>query len=112
MELGSHRIDILDWFLDDRPPCVVVTGGTDYFDKKTHKSYDTVMVIYEYEAKRGTLRAFCQTAAAMAETLAMAYEALGNLPPDLSTHLSATKALPPEDNSASDPYVSSSFFYC
>jgi len=61
VDLGSHQIDIFNWFLDARPARVVASGGTDYYDKATHEWYDTVMAVYEYPTKTGTVRAFYQT---------------------------------------------------
>jgi len=61
VDLGSHQIDIFNWFLDAQPKSVMASGGTDYYDKKTHQWYDNVMAIYEYETKEGTVRAFYQT---------------------------------------------------
>jgi len=61
VDLGSHQIDIYNWFLDTPPKSVVATGGTDYYDKATHEWYDTVMALYTYETKKGTVRAFYET---------------------------------------------------
>jgi predicted dehydrogenase len=61
VDLGSHQIDIYNWFLGSEPKSVIASGGTDYYDKKTHEWYDTVMAVYEYETKRGIVRAFYQT---------------------------------------------------
>jgi predicted dehydrogenase len=61
VDLGAHQIDIYNWFLDARPKSVIASGGTDYYDKKDHQWYDTVMAQYEYETKQGTVRAFYQT---------------------------------------------------
>ena len=61
VDLGSHQIDIYSWFLDANPKSVIASGGTDYYDKNTHQWYDTVIAIYEYQTKAGTVRAFYQT---------------------------------------------------
>jgi len=61
VDLGSHQIDIYNWFLDANPKSVIASGGTDYYDKETHQWYDNVMAIYEYETTQGTVRAFYQT---------------------------------------------------
>jgi len=61
VDLGSHQIDVFSWFLGANPSAVVANGGTDYYDKKTHEWYDTVMAIYEYQTKEGVVRAFYQT---------------------------------------------------
>ena len=61
VDLGSHQIDIFNWFLDAQPRAVMASGGTDYYDKNTHEWYDTVMAIYEYGTRQGIVRAFYQT---------------------------------------------------
>ncbi len=61
VDLGSHQIDIYNWFLGAHPKSVTASGGTDYYEKKTHEWYDTVMAIFEYETKKGMVRAFYQT---------------------------------------------------
>ena len=58
---GSHQIDIYNWFLQASPTSVIASGGTDYYDKKMHQWYDTIMAIYEYQSKQGTVRVFYQT---------------------------------------------------
>jgi predicted dehydrogenase len=60
-DLGSHQIDIYNWFLETRPKTVLAGGGTDYYSKDTHQWYDNVMAIYEYQIPTGTIRAFYQT---------------------------------------------------
>ena len=44
-----------------RPPPSWRAAGIDYYDRKTHEWYDTVMAIYEYETPAGPVRAFYQT---------------------------------------------------
>jgi len=61
IDLGSHQIDIFNWFLEAKPKTVVASGGTDYYDKSTHEWYDTVQALYEYDTRQGTVRAFYQT---------------------------------------------------
>jgi predicted dehydrogenase len=61
VDLGSHQIDIFNWFLEAKPARVVASGGTDYYSKATHEWYDTVMAVYEYPTKAGIVRAFYQT---------------------------------------------------
>jgi len=61
VEFGSQQINVFNWFLNARPKSVMASGGTDYYDKRTHEWYDTVMVIYEYETGKGIVRAFYQT---------------------------------------------------
>lgn len=61
VDLGSHQIDIFNWFLNARPKGVVASGGTDYYSKATHEWYDTVMAVYDFATPTGTARAFYQT---------------------------------------------------
>jgi len=61
VDLGSHQIDIFNWFLGARPSSVIASGGTDYYGKDTHEWYDTVMAVYEYPMPTGTVRAHYQT---------------------------------------------------
>ncbi|MHC4508053.1 MAG: Gfo/Idh/MocA family protein [Planctomycetota bacterium] len=64
VDLGSHQIDVYNWFLDANPKTVTASGRTNYYDKKTHEWYDTVMAIYEYETARGPVSAYYQTISA------------------------------------------------
>jgi hypothetical protein len=61
VDLGSHQIDVYNWFLEAMPKNVMASGKINYYDKKTHEWYDTVMAIYEYEASQGAVTAFYQT---------------------------------------------------
>ena len=61
VDLGSHQIDIYNWFIGTQPRAVMASGGTDYYDKNTHEWYDTVLATYEYETENGIVRAFYQT---------------------------------------------------
>lgn len=61
VDLGSHQIDIYNWFLESHPSAVIATGGTDYYNKDTHQWYDNVIAVYEYGTKQGTVRASYQT---------------------------------------------------
>ena len=61
VDLGSHQIDIYNWFLDALPQSVMASGRTNYYDKTTHEWYDTVMAVYEYQAPQGPVTAFYQT---------------------------------------------------
>jgi predicted dehydrogenase len=61
VDLGSHQIDIYNWFLGAQPKSVMASGRTNYYDKNTHEWYDTVMAIYEYETPQGPVTAHYQT---------------------------------------------------
>ena len=59
VDLGSHQIDIYNWFLGAQPKSVLASGGTDYWTD--WQWYDNVYAIYEYETHWGTVRALYQT---------------------------------------------------
>jgi predicted dehydrogenase len=61
VDLGSHQIDIYNWFLDATPATISASGGTDYYDKATHEWFDSVLATLEYETRTGKVRAFYQT---------------------------------------------------
>jgi len=61
VDLGSHQIDIYNWFLGETPKSVIASGGTDYYERSTHEWYDTVLATYKYQTEQGTVRAFYQT---------------------------------------------------
>jgi predicted dehydrogenase len=61
VDLGSHQIDIYNWFLGAPPSGVMASGGLLYYDPKTHEWYDTVMVIYDYNTALGPAKAYYQT---------------------------------------------------
>jgi len=47
-ELGTHQIDIANWFLDAMPTRVYGYGGIDYW-RDGREVFDNVNVVYEYE---------------------------------------------------------------
>ena len=59
VDLGSHQIDIYAWFLNAQPKSIIASGGIDYWTD--HEWYDNVMAIYEFETKKGPVRASYQT---------------------------------------------------
>lgn len=46
-ELGSHQIDVTNWFLGAHPVAVVGIGGIDFY-KDGREVYDNVQVVFEY----------------------------------------------------------------
>ncbi|MCD6304334.1 MAG: Gfo/Idh/MocA family oxidoreductase [Planctomycetes bacterium] len=44
--LGSHQVDVFNWFLHAPPRAVYASGGLDYFD--FYELYDNVSCIYEW----------------------------------------------------------------
>ncbi len=61
VDLGSHQIDIYNWFLGAPPSGVMASGGLLYHDPKTHEWHDTVMVVYDYDTPAGPAKAYYQT---------------------------------------------------
>jgi predicted dehydrogenase len=61
VDLGSHQIDIYNWFLRANPSQVMASGGLLYQDPRTHEWYDTVMVVYDYDTPTGPVKAYYQT---------------------------------------------------
>jgi predicted dehydrogenase len=47
-DLGSHQIDIFNWFLDSFPIAVQASGGLDYYDKSVREWYDNILCLLEY----------------------------------------------------------------
>jgi len=60
VELGSHQIDVFNWFLGATPTAILAAGGVDYYDKQTHQWPDNVMLIYEYKIGDRIVRASYQ----------------------------------------------------
>ena len=54
-DLGSHQIDVFNWFLKARPRAVMASGGLDYYEGR--EWYDNVMAVYEYPTPQGLVRA-------------------------------------------------------
>ena len=61
VDLGSHQIDIYNWFLGAPPSGVMASGGLLYHDPKTHEWHDTVMAVYDYDTPAGPAKAYYQT---------------------------------------------------
>ena len=61
VDLGSHQIDIYNWFLGANPSGVMASGGRLYYPAETHEWYDTVMVVFDYQTPLGPAQAFYQT---------------------------------------------------
>lgn len=63
-DLGSHQIDVYNWFLKANPSAVLASGGIDYYQTKGRDWYDNVMTIYEYDTQQAgqnqKVRAFYQ----------------------------------------------------
>lgn len=60
-DLGSHQIDIFNWFLKTQPRSVLASGGLDYYTGQPGRDwYDNVLAIYEYATEAGPVRSFYQ----------------------------------------------------
>ncbi len=57
-DLGSHQIDVFNWYVGAPPNAVQASGGTDHYDKI--EWYDNIMAIYEWNTRDGTVRGFYQ----------------------------------------------------
>jgi predicted dehydrogenase len=49
-ELGSHQMDVANWFLGADPKRVFASGGIEYF-RDGREVYDNISCMYEYELK-------------------------------------------------------------
>ena len=49
-ELGSHQMDVANWFLGTHPKRVFASGGIEYF-RDGREVYDNISCLYEYELK-------------------------------------------------------------
>lgn len=47
-ELGSHQMDVVNWFLGAHPKRVFASGGIEYF-RDGREVYDNISCLYEYE---------------------------------------------------------------
>ncbi|MHC4186501.1 MAG: Gfo/Idh/MocA family protein, partial [Planctomycetota bacterium] len=57
-DLGSHQIDIFNWFLGNvKPKSVMASAANDYYN---YEHNENVMAIYDYETEQGSVRAFYQ----------------------------------------------------
>jgi len=61
VDLGSHQLDIYNWFLDARPQSIVASGGSGYYERRTHEWFDSVLATFEFETRHGKVHAFYQT---------------------------------------------------
>jgi predicted dehydrogenase len=57
-DLGSHQIDVFNWFFKTGPAAVMADGGRVYDDAR--EWYDNVLAIYEYPFEGKTARGFYQ----------------------------------------------------
>ena len=53
---ASQQLDAISWFLGTNPTAVTASGGTDYFNKKTHQWPDNVLAVLEYDTELGKVR--------------------------------------------------------
>lgn len=57
-DLGSHQIDVFNWFLEAPPTAVQASGGLDNYDDR--EWYDNVLALYEYKVGGKKVRGFYQ----------------------------------------------------
>jgi predicted dehydrogenase len=57
-DLGSHQIDVFNWFLRTTPATILAAGGADNHPEREWG--DHVMAIYEYRPPAGTVRGYYQ----------------------------------------------------
>ncbi|MCY2932240.1 MAG: Gfo/Idh/MocA family oxidoreductase [Planctomycetota bacterium] len=57
-DLGSHQIDIFNWFLGAEPAAVLASGGRDF--NPSRQWCQDILAVYEYNTKGGSARAFYQ----------------------------------------------------
>ncbi|MCR5183432.1 MAG: Gfo/Idh/MocA family oxidoreductase [Opitutales bacterium] len=55
-DLGSHQIEVFNWFLGD-PVSVVATGGRDFTAPENSEWQDNIHCVFEYKTARGNVRA-------------------------------------------------------
>jgi predicted dehydrogenase len=60
-ELGSHQIDVNNWYMEKWPASVMASAGVAYYEDNSHECYDTVMAVYEYPNGQNRIRSFYQT---------------------------------------------------
>ena len=60
-DLGSHQIDIFNWFLKSPPRAVLASGGLDYYTEVPGRNwYDNIETIYEWQTATGPVRGMYQ----------------------------------------------------
>ena len=52
-ELGSHQMDVVNWFLGTHPKRVMASGGIDHF-RDGREVFDNISCLYEYEIRSAT----------------------------------------------------------
>ncbi len=57
-DLGSHQIDIFNWYLKTPPSTVQASAGKDRYEKI--EWYDNIMAIYTWDTEAGPVRGFYQ----------------------------------------------------
>lgn len=60
IDLGTHQIDVYNWFLDARPASVLATGHIRQPHSIGREWCDTVMAVFDYETPQGPLTASYQ----------------------------------------------------
>lgn len=56
-DLGSHQIDVFNWFLRTPPKAVQASAGLDYYTEQPGRDwYDNILTIYEWQTAAGPVR--------------------------------------------------------
>lgn len=56
-DLGSHQIDVFNWFLKTPPKAVHASAGLDYYTEQPGRDwYDNILTIYEWQTAAGPVR--------------------------------------------------------
>jgi predicted dehydrogenase len=56
-ELGSHQMDVVNWFLGAHPRRVIASGGIEHF-RDGREVYDNISCLYEYELRDASGKPF------------------------------------------------------
>ena len=57
-DLGSHQMDVFNWFLETPPAAVQASGGLDNYEDR--EWYDNVLALYDYKVGGKNVRGFYQ----------------------------------------------------
>jgi predicted dehydrogenase len=58
-DLGSHQVDVFNWFLHTPPKSVFGSGGLDYYTQQAGRDwYDNCLAIYQFQTGAGPVRGF------------------------------------------------------
>jgi len=61
VDLGSHQVDVFNWFIGAQPRSVLASGETSHSTQKTDAWYDSAAAIFNYDTPQGPVTATYQT---------------------------------------------------